>query len=247
MSLENTPSVDKQIHGTGHDDNSSLWRYLARSGSQANPQEFAEGYLDETGYSLWSITLSDIMTVVLIFFLVWVTIHMHETIQLSIPAAGDEPTWNHKESWRSKTVLDGLDGLPENMVKKISDNGLLLILPEQNCFRQEGEHLSLSVKGKEILEKLAEILSKQSGYQLLVTGYSDRIKIGSGNIFQSATEHSLSLAETVFKKLVVSGVDPYLLRIQALNSAGQDPKTAGAKNETEDARKNRVELSLLFQ
>jgi flagellar motor protein MotB len=159
--------------------------------------------------SSWLIALSDLMSLLLIFFLVWTATHISnkmENEQKPLPVQFAEPE-----------PLEDLQSmiLPVAPVE-VRGGTVVVILQEELNF--EPGQARLKPDGGRVLERVASVLKKKAArYQIDILGHTDNIPINSGQ-WESNLELSLARATSVWESLVEDGISPTRLKIQGLGS-----------------------------
>jgi flagellar motor protein MotB len=159
--------------------------------------------------SLWLITFSDLMSLLLVFFLVWTATHISIKAgneQKPLPMQLEEP--EPLEELQS-TIL------PVAPVE-VRGGTVVVILQEELNF--EPGQARLKPDGDRILERVASVLRKKAAhYQIEILGHTDNMPIKSGQ-WESNLQLSLARATSVWESLVEYGISPTRLKIQGLGS-----------------------------
>jgi flagellar motor protein MotB len=193
----------------------------------------------EAGEESWIVSLSDLMTLLLIFFLVWATFEIKANSENGSQAHKTAALFTNKEA-----LVKGLEALAP--VVRQAD-GLVLILSEKECFtdldgrRTDPARGRLSQKGLVTLSRLAGVLKGENGYEILITGHMDRQPL-MPNALQALSNIELSMgrAGAVLGALASFGIDPHTMRIQALGA--MEPVEGTERDISPD--NNRVEIEI---
>ncbi len=193
----------------------------------------------EAGEESWIVSLSDLMTLLLIFFLVWATFEIKANSPSSSPPRKTAALSTDKEA-----LVRGLEELAP-VVRQ--EDGLVLILSEKECFtdqdgrRREPAKRQLSRKGLVTLSRLAGVLKGESGYEILITGHMDRQPLLPDALSPlSNIELSTERAGVVLSTLASFGIDPHAMRIRALGA--MEPVDGSERDISPD--NNRVEIEI---
>lgn len=159
--------------------------------------------------SSWLIALSDLMSLLLIFFLVWTATHIinkTEDEQRLLPVQFAEP--------------EPLEELQNTIIPvapvEVRGGTVVVILQEELNF--EPGQARLKPEGGRALERVASILKqKASRYQIDILGHTDNVPISSGK-WESNLQLSVARATSVWERLVEYGISPTRLKIQGLGS-----------------------------
>ncbi|HID96903.1 MAG TPA: OmpA family protein [Thermodesulfobacteriaceae bacterium] len=163
-----------------------------------NSQPDTEGGDD----SLWLITLGDIMSMLLIFCLVWFTMLTgRNNIPVSQVPAGT-------------AVKDLHNSVLEFTPAEVRDEAVVIVLRDSVAFTP-GE-AGLTASGKATLKRLAPILSRETGYDIEILGHTDNTPVTTGGRWDSNFELSVARAISVSNILVDHGIAPTRLRMQGL-------------------------------
>lgn len=167
------------------------------------------GMTAEAGHDSWVLSLSDLMTLMLIFFLIWTTMKM---TRRSVPADLKTST-NITEIASVKDI----EGVMMKMVPVTRHQGNLMIVLQGDLSFPDGSAL-LSGPGRGILAKIASILRHQTGYELDIIGHTDRTPVSPTGKWNSNTELSLARAASVFNALAEYGISPVRMKVQGLGA-----------------------------
>ncbi len=159
--------------------------------------------------SSWIISLSDLMSLLLIFFLVWTTVKIH---RLQEQVDGQDGT-SHKEAHlRDISHLKGM--LFHFNPVETTDGSVLMVLDNEITFDSGSNRLSSD--GKKMLYSIAKVLKDSSHYRLKVLGHSDKTTVSPKSRYSSNMELSFQRAVAVANELVDQGVAPEKVWVQGL-------------------------------
>ncbi len=152
----------------------------------------------------WLISLSDIMSLLLIFFLAWTALEISRASSLE----------NHSEG---RSTTDGLEGtLLHEVTGTVIAGNICLVLDEKIAF-DEGK-ATLTPNARHILARVAQVLRKRRGYVIDIIGHSDSVPVNPDAGYGSNYDLSLDRAVNVYKEFVSFGLDPGVMRAQGLGS-----------------------------
>ncbi len=164
---------------------------------------------DRAGHDSWVITLSDLMTLMLIFFLIWTTLKLAE------------PETRHP----AMTRQEALGPMParelESMfmeiapVRRNSERLVIVLLEDLNFPAGEA---GLTPRGRATVARIASILKRETGYQLDILGHTDTTPVAPGGRWHSNLELSLARAASVFMALAHEGISPARMKAQGLGA-----------------------------
>ena len=149
----------------------------------------------------WLFTLSDVMSLLLIVFLVWTTVQIVEK-EGRTPKKGPEPI----EELHS-TLL-------EFTPAEVKDGKLVIVLQEDVSFELGKAHLTR--QGKRMLERLAPILRRETGYEIEILGHTDDLPVRATGQWKSNFQLSLARAASVCNYLADLRISPLRLKVQGL-------------------------------
>lgn len=164
---------------------------------------------EEAGHDSWVLSLSDLMTLMLIFFLIWTSLKMTRR-----NASADIKT--SVNITELKPMRD-LEGIMLEMAPVIRRQGNLMIVLQEDLGFSSGSAV-LSDTGRSIVTRIASILKHQTGYELDILGHTDSTPVDPGGKWKSNTELSLARAAAVFNVLVESGISPVRMKVQGLGA-----------------------------
>jgi chemotaxis protein MotB len=199
----------------------------------------------------WLITLSDLLSLLLVFFIIFFAlsrvpgkkketpIHQETSPGISVPASNSKPN-NVLETIQKdmRTTVTGL-GLDDQVMIQAGGEEILITIKENVTFHiGEAEIL----KGSEpVLDTIAQIVRRYPSFQVEIDGHTDDQPINTIR-FPSNWELSVARATSVLKYLIVShNLDPARFTIKG--NAEQRPLSS---NSTPDqrAQNRRVEIRL---
>ena len=163
----------------------------------------------EAGHDSWVLSLSDLMTLMLIFFLIWTTLKMTSlktppNIINPVETAGLKP-------------IKGLESMLMEMAPVKKRKGKLIIVLQEDLTFPQGE-AGLTGQGQSIVTRIASILKHETGYELDILGHTDSSPVSPGSRWRSNTELSLARAAAVFNALAEAGISPARMKAQGLGA-----------------------------
>ncbi len=164
------------------------------------------GPLNETLEESWLITLSDLMSMLLIIFLIWTTIQ--------ISSGGLKA---HK-SQKNQSELEKLKALLLEYHPSTTSSGLITVLLQQELYFPSGSE-RLKDQGKKTLAKIAPILASLKGYEIKIIGHTDKVPMSSKARWKSNLDLSMARATSVWRFLVENGVPSEMLSLKGLGPA----------------------------
>ncbi len=203
-------------------------RYLHRAFLQRRRHTYTESR-EAYGEDLWLITMSDLMSLLLIFFLVWYALKIHKEYKITYHQSVKKYGLLNNDPQHSYTVTSPAIHEGETVIELIEGVGFTPGKAE------------LSSAGKELLRKIAPHIADNIGqYEVWVIGHSDNTPVNGGR-WDSNIDLSMARAQSVWKYLVELGIPPTRLNLQGLGSL--HPKVA---NDTPEHRRQnrRVEIVL---
>ena len=176
--------------------------------SKSEPDDpFNNGSLSDN--SSWVISLSDLMSLLLIFFLVWTTVKIH---RLQEQLDSENYTSPKEVRLRNITHLKGM--LFRFNPVETTDGSVLMVLDNEITFDSGSDRLSGD--GKRMLYSIAKALKGSTHYRLKVLGHCDKVSLSSNSRYSSNMELSFQRAVAVANELVEQGVDPEKVWVQGL-------------------------------
>ncbi len=177
------------------------------AGSRFPHQQWSS--IPDAGNDSWVLSLSDLMTLMLVFFLIWTTLKMDRIKALPVPT---QP--NH-------TAMTGpardLESILMNMAPVQHRKGNLIMVLEENLTFDPGS-AALSETGRAVIARIGAILSHETGYELEILGHTDNTPISPDSPWRSNIELSMARAAAVFNALAETGVSPVLMKVQGLGA-----------------------------
>ncbi len=153
--------------------------------------------------SSWLISLSDIMSLLLIFFLAWTA------LEISRASNQEGPSYSRPTDGLEGTLLREAPGV-------VKDGNICLVLDGKIAF-EEGK-ATLTPGAHHILARIAQVLKKRQGYTMDIIGHSDNLPVNPATGYRSNYDLSLDRAVNVYKELALLGLDPGIMRAQGLGS-----------------------------
>ncbi len=186
----------------------------------------------DAGHDSWVLSLSDLMTLMLIFFLIWMTVKMTTLktipdIKNPVETAGLEP-------------IRDLESIFMEMAPVEKRKGNLIIVLQEDLTFPSGS-ADLTEEGRSILRRVAGILKHETGYQLDILGHTDSVTVRTGGRWHSNLELSMARASAVFTALAENGISPVRMKAQGLGALYPVESEAGEPFAPESRR---VELVL---
>ena len=201
--------------------------------------------------SNWLITFSDVMTLLLIFFVVFFFAKLHtadeNTNRKDLPAAINlpSPVTSGSITAMAHDVSKEIDNLKHfaDMSDDISieaiERGMIVTLREKVTFRPGDARLLR--ESEAILDSVADILKHHASYMIEINGHTDNVPINTPG-YPSNWELSVARAASVLKYFINRhGIDP--ARFSIKGDGEQRPVVA---NDSPDhrAQNRRVEIKL---
>ena len=181
---------------------------LFDSRSHGYPGHYWESASD-AGHDSWVLSLSDLMTLMLIFFLIWTTLKM---TSLKTPPDIRNPV----ETTGLKPIKNIESILMEMAPVKKRRGNLIIVLQEELTF-PEGQ-AELTGQGLSIIARIASILKHETGYELDILGHTDSTPVSLDSRWKNNTELSLARASAVFNALAQAGISPARMKAQGLGA-----------------------------
>ncbi len=163
----------------------------------------------DAGHDSWVLSLSDLMTLMLIFFLIWMTIRMTALktipdIKNPVQTAGLEPVRDLESIFMEMAPVEKRKG------------NLIIVLQEDLTFPTGSA--TLTQQGRSIIRRVAGILKHETGYELEILGHTDTVPIKTHGRWRSNLELSMARAAAVFNELAESGISPARMKAQGLGA-----------------------------
>jgi len=160
--------------------------------------------------SLWVLSLSDLMSLLLIFFLVWTTFKIVR-LEKEVNSSSRQPVraqMHLKDMSRIKGML--FDFSP----REVKKGAIMIVLDQGVTFSRGSDRISQD--GRKMISRIARALRGSSHYRLKVLGHSDFLTEKDGGRFGSNMALSLSRAAAVASELISQGLDPEKIWVQGL-------------------------------
>ena len=199
----------------------------------------------------WLITLSDLLSLLLVFFIIFFALskvpgkkkeapmHQQTSAGISETISNSKPN-NPMESIQKdmQTAMTGL-GLDDQVIIQAGEREILITMKENVTF---GTGEAEILKGSEpILGTIAQIVKRYPSFQVEIDGHTDDLPINTRR-FPSNWELSVARATSVLKYLIISqGLDPARFTIKG--NAEQRPLSPNSTPELR-AQNRRVEIRL---
>jgi len=199
---------------------------------QAAENDFlsASGGVDD---SSWVLSLSDLMSLLLVFFLVWTTVkigHLEKKKEEASEGLVQAPVMHIKDMSRLKGSL-----FKFSPRLSASDSGVILVLDQAITFGPGSARLSRD--GQKMIAKIASILKGSTRFRLRIVGHGKSPESSSGS--KEDISISLARASAVAKEFIYQGIDPGYIFVQGLGSIEAD---SNSEREQVDGLNRRVEL-----
>ena len=201
----------------------------------------------------WLITLSDVLSLLLIFFIMFLvltkSLNKTEKIQpLKKPVLVTVPAQMKPQlevPVRSEWIIDEMTSrinsldLGDDVSVRTVDKGIIITMKEKVTFRPGGAEILDS--SNPVLNKIAEIIAQYPSFLVEIEGHTDNIPIQT-SLYPSNWELSVARATNVLKYIInSSSIDP--TRFSVKGSADLKPVV---QNDTPEnrAKNRRVEIRL---
>lgn len=204
----------KAVETKDSDNSENLLLELSRS----------RGVADES--SPWMVSYADMMTLLLIFFVLLVSVSDLDFSQFEKVADGITKAIG-KQSGKMKISLESLDkeinqfidtsGLNAELASKTTPTGVTVSISGAYLFRSGSA--VLSEKALPLLKRMSDFVADVS-YDVAVEGHTDDVPIRSNN-FESNWELSAARASGIVRLFISQGIDP--LRLRAVGFADTKP------------------------
>lgn len=163
----------------------------------------------EAGHDSWVLSLSDLMTLMLIFFLIWTTLKMTSLktlpdIKNPVETAGLEPIKELESIFMEMAPVERRRG------------NLIIVLQEELTFPSDSAELTQ--QGRGIVKRIASILKHETGYELDILGHTDTTPVSPAGRWRSNIELSLARAASVLNALAEAGISPARMKAQGLGA-----------------------------
>ena len=176
--------------------------------------------------SSWQMSFNDLMTIMLVFFILLVSISNIRADKVQHVSSSASLAFVSRESQDRRAEMIRILGSVEGVKAYMVAGGVSVILGESLLYRSS----TADIIHKEVLTQLGEAL-KAAGGEIRVEGHTDAIPISSG-LFPSNWELSTQRAVNVVKFLVGEcGMDPAIF-----SAAGYADSKPVATNESPEGR-----------
>ena len=170
-------------------------------------RSFEEAHADD---SLWVLSLSDLMSLLLIFFLVWTTIKITR-LEKEVASSPRQPV-RAQMQLKDMSRIKGM--LFEFSPREVKKGAIMIVLDQDVTFSRGSD--GISPDGRKMISRIARVLKGSSHYRLKVLGHSDSLTEKEGGRFASNMALSLSRAAAVASELISQGLDPEKIWVQGL-------------------------------
>ena len=163
----------------------------------------------EEEHDLWLITMSDVMTLLLIFFLVWFIVKTQQkfnsTTQVDVKNS-IEPLRNPTDKFNRYAILPQFRSSGETVIELLEGTGF------------DSGSAELTPQGLTTLKRIApHILENIGSWKVIIIGHTDATPVGGGP-WDSNLSLSMARATAVWRALLSLGVPPTRMEVQALGS-----------------------------
>lgn len=128
-----------------------------------------------------------------------------------------------------KEALVGFNA--SDLSASLHNDGKVYVSLSENLLFKSGSY-NVDPKGKEALEKLAEVLRQQKDIDIVVEGHTDTVPLKRGNFIKDNMDLSVMRATSIVKLLV----DEYNVNPKQLSAAGRGEYFPVASNSTPEGR-----------
>jgi len=159
--------------------------------------DFSNHHCDDT----WVLSLSDLMSLLLIFFLVWTTLKMaHLKREEATPSTTPQMSFASNEK-----QFEGLkDTLLEFSPVETPNGSIMIVLAQDISF--DPSSTSLSPQGIDIIKRIAKKLKGGTHYRIRVLGHTDDLPVAAKGKWASNFDLSLHRAAAVASQLITDGI-----------------------------------------
>ena len=162
----------------------------------------------------WVLSLSDLMSLLLIFFLVWTTLKI---ASLKRTESAPDVAASRMSFVAPGNPLEGLkDTLMEFSPVKTPDGNIIIVLEEDISF--DSDSAVLSAKGKRILKRIAQKLKTGTHYRVRIIGHTDSLPVSGGSPWISNFDLSIHRAAAAASRLIYDGIPAGRITCQGLGS-----------------------------
>ena len=181
--------------------------------SQRFVDPFHESMYRDRDDSSWVLSLSDLMSLLLIFFLVWTTLKIAD---LKRP----EPETSSRSEMSFSDSQNPLEGLKDTLMEfsplKTPNGNIVIVLEEDISF--DSASAALSQRGISIIKRVAGKLKKGTHFRIRVLGHTDSVPVSGGGPWASNFDLSLYRAAAVASQLISAGIPAGRITCQGLGS-----------------------------
>lgn len=160
--------------------------------------------------SSWVLSLSDLMSLLLIFFLVWTTIKITH-LEKRLHDSGPRPNVSRMHIHNMER-LKGM--LFEFSPAETSSGRVMVVLNEEVTFASGSS--AISEDGKKMIFRIAKVLKGSTHYKIKIVGHSNRQALSKKDHLGSNVDISISRAAAVARELIRDGMDPERVWIQGV-------------------------------
>ncbi len=172
----------------------------------------------------WMLSLCDLMSLLLIFVLAWLSITISSNINLK------------NKYLHTQYLLPNINTLliPVKNIQGHKPN-TVIVLQDSLCFLSNSA--DLTPKAKKIIRNLSMILNKNKKYDLNIIGHSDKTPVRAGK-YTNNLNLSLARAIAVWKEFINNHISPDRIKIQAVGDkypfeSGDNTKNLGENRRVE--------------
>ncbi len=194
---------------------------------------FESTYSDD---SSWVLSLSDLMSLLLIFFLVWTTIkitHLEKRLHDSGPKLNISRMHIHD--------MDKLKGMLFELSPTETSSGRVMIVLNEEVTFPSGSS-AISEDGRKVILRIANVLKSCTHFKVKIVGHSNGQALSKKVHSGSNVDLSISRAAAVAKELIKDGMDPEKVWIQGLGDLY--PQT---ENMAQNSKKFNRRVELLIE
>jgi chemotaxis protein MotB len=187
--------------------------------------------------ALWAVTYGDVMSYLMIIFLVLFAFTYSKNISSQFSAAAIEARFGRK--WKSVEQLFAQKGIQQIARIEVREDRIRLSFLEPVLF--DPGRAALKTSSLPHLEKLAEALNEIPN-ALQIEGHTDSIPLMPGSEFPSNWELSAARAFSVLRFFLLHGISP--ARLSALGYGEFQPAAPNTTPEGRSANR-RIEVNIL--
>lgn len=187
--------------------------------------------------ALWAVTYGDMMSYLMIFFLILFAFYSSKKIETQFSMKGIEETFG-KDTQIANTLF-AKNGIQQIAKVEISANKITINFADPILFAPGSDVLKLSSYPH--LRRLATVF-KDLPNPIQVEGYTDNVPLGRGAKFKSNWELSSARAFSVLRFFIKEGVAP-----EKLSAVGYGAYKPIASNDTPEgrAKNRRIEINII--